>query len=131
MVGPDDAYKKDNHVNHEGFRHEGEEFFAWLAENNITPEDFFIVCGDRHWQYHSVHPSGYHEYSTGALVDTNSRLGRKPGDPNSTDPGAEIRQIYTNAEPSGGFLLIRTTPGQLEFHFYDEQGEHQYQHLRQ
>lgn len=131
MVGPDDAYKRDNHVNHQGFRHEGDEFFAWLAENEITPEQFFIVCGDRHWQYHSVHPAGYHEYSTGALVDANSRLGRKPGDPNSTDPDAEIQQIYTNTEPSGGFLLVRTKPGEIEFVFYDEKGTLQYEHRRE
>ena len=27
MVGPDDAYKIDNHTNHQGFRHEGRAFF--------------------------------------------------------------------------------------------------------
>src|SRR5690606_2923006 len=33
MIGPDDAYKRDNHVNTEGFRHEGEGFFSWLKQN--------------------------------------------------------------------------------------------------
>jgi alkaline phosphatase/alkaline phosphatase D len=32
-VGPDDAHKKDNQVNANGFRQEGEAFFSWLKEN--------------------------------------------------------------------------------------------------
>jgi len=81
LVGPDDAYKIDNHVNHKGFRHEGDGFFRWLKDNDFLDKNFYIVCGDRHWQYHSIHPSGFEEFSCGALVDANSRLGRNPGDP--------------------------------------------------
>jgi S-DNA-T family DNA segregation ATPase FtsK/SpoIIIE len=32
MVGPDDAYKIDNHTNHKGFRHEGRAFFDWVKK---------------------------------------------------------------------------------------------------
>ncbi len=32
MVGPDDAYKSDNHVNQKGFRYEGDAFFNWLKK---------------------------------------------------------------------------------------------------
>jgi len=132
MVGPDDAYKSDNHVNQKGFRHEADEFFGWLTTHGFLNNNFYLVCGDRHWQYHSVHPSGFEEFSCGALVDANSRLGRKPGDPESTDPEALIRQIYTQEEASGGFLKITITPGSdstsansapsAEFSFYDENG---------
>lgn len=127
MVGPDDAYKKDNHTNPDGFRQEGDAFFAWLAENGFLDKGFYIVCGDRHWQYHSVHPSGFEEFSTGALVDANARMGRLPGDPESTDPDARIRQPYTYKEPTGGFLLVTVTPAgeagaTAEFALYDEHG---------
>ena len=61
MVGPDDASKKDNHVNPRGFRHEGEAFFDWLIENDFLSKNFYIVCGDRHWQYHATHPKGIEE----------------------------------------------------------------------
>ncbi len=131
MVGPDDAYKTDNHVNHNGFRHEGDEFFAWLKKNGFLGKNFYIICGDRHWQYHSVHPSGFEEFSCGALVDANSRLGRKPGDPESTDPDALIKQPYMQKESSGGFLRVSLAPGEakdpsLEFAFYDEKGNQLY-----
>ena len=136
MVGPDDAYKIDNHTNLKGFRYEGDEFFSWLGRNGFDKKNFYIVCGDRHWQYHSVHPSGFEEFSCGALVDANARLGRKPGDPNSTDPQAVVRQLYTQKEPSGGFLAVSVEPVQekqkpnIRFAFYDENGTLLYQHKK-
>ncbi|MHC4394098.1 MAG: alkaline phosphatase D family protein [Planctomycetota bacterium] len=136
MVGPDDAYKIDNHTNHKGFRYEGEEFFSWLGQNGFLKKDFYIVCGDRHWQYHSVHPSGFEEFSCGALVDANARLGREPGDPNSTDPLAVVNQVYTQKEASGGFLAVTVEPGSerqkpgIRFAFYDENGKLLYEYKK-
>lgn len=136
MVGPDDGYKSDNHVNQKGFRHEGRAFFRWVTENNLHNSGFYVVCGDRHWQYHSLDPSGVEEFSTGALVDANSRLGRSPGDPKSTDPDAEINQLYTQDKPSGGFLQITITPdpdskkGKAEFTFFDERGRKLYETVK-
>ena len=136
MVGPDDARKKDNHTNIGGFQHERDEFFAWLKETGLNRQGFAIVCGDRHWQYHAVHPSGIDEFSCGALVDANSRLGRKPGDPESTDPKAMIRQPYSQDPRSGGFLLISVAPGSdgdpstLTFTWHDELGEVLHRHVQ-
>ncbi len=129
MVGPDDAYKRDNHVNPEGFKDEGDVFFAWLIEHDFLDKNFYIVCGDRHWQYHARHPSGIEEYSCGALVDNNSRAGRLAGDPGSTDPDGLIKQFYIQGSPeeaTGGFLYIRNEIGEhpsLHFEFYDDLGE--------
>ena len=129
LVGPDDAYKIDNHTNHKGFCHEGRQFFKWVVEQNLHEEGFFTLCGDRHWQYHSKDPMGIEEFSCGALVDENSRLGRKPGDPKSTDPDAKVEQIYTQKEKSGGFLRVTVGPGQkpatgsARFTFTDEFGK--------
>lgn len=128
MIGPDDVRKTDNHTNHGGFRHERDEFFSWLKDTKIAEQHFYIICGDRHWQYHSVHPSGIEEFSCGALIDENSRLGRKPGDPASTDPQGLIKQPYVQNPKSGGFLLVQTTPGkgneqsELIFSWRDEHG---------
>ena len=110
MVGPDDAYKRDNHVNHRGFRQEGDQFFEWLIENDFLDKHFYIVCGDRHWKYHARHPSGFEEFSCGALVDNTSRAGRLAGDPRSTDPDSLIEQYFIEGSPedaSGGFLLVK------------------------
>ncbi len=132
MVGPDDLRKTDNHTNFGGFRHERDEFFAWLNETGLAKNNFYIVCGDRHWQYHALHPAGIEEFSCGALVDANSRLGRKPGDPKSTDPQGLIKQIYTQKKRSGGFLEIhitrstKQTPAKIAFVFFDEQGKELY-----
>ena len=63
-----------------------------------------------------------HQYS---LVDGNSRIGRSPGDPESTDPDALIVQPYTSTEASGGFLHVTVSPGvrpTATFRFYDERG---------
>jgi alkaline phosphatase/alkaline phosphatase D len=148
MVGPDDQElpdvtgrkgektKRDNHVNPPGFRYEGEAFFAWLKDNGFLEKNFYIVCGDRHWQYHSIHPSGFEEFSTGAIVDANSRLGRAPGDPDSTDPDAKVRQPYTQDKPSAGFLMITLEPEGVggrpstQFSFYDDTGAQLYDHVK-
>ncbi len=135
MIGPDDKRKTDNHTNIGGFQHERDEFFAWLNETG-TAKNFWMVCGDRHWQYHSRHPSGMEEFSCGALVDENSRLGRQPGDPKSTDPQGLIRQPYSQKEPSGGFLEVdcqpaaSDQPATLTFRFRDEHGSVLYEHTK-
>ncbi len=126
MIGPDDRYKRDNHTNPHGFRHEGERFFEWARQEGFLEKGLVIICGDRHWQYHSIHPSGFQEFSCGALVDANSRIGIKPGDPQGTDPRGRIRQPYTSEEPSGGFLLVKVEPkadrALISFNFHDERG---------
>jgi arylsulfatase A-like enzyme len=137
MVGPDDKRKFDNHTNVNGFRHERDEFFAWLNKSGVAKKHFYLVCGDRHWQYHALHPSGIEEFSCGALVDPNSRLGRKPGDPASTDPEGLIKQLYSQKERSGGFLMIESTPAaksdpaRLSFVFHDENGAVLHKHSKQ
>ena len=129
MVGPDDATKRDNHTNPDGFRKEGDNFFAWLKERGM--KNVFILCGDRHWQYHSVHPSGYEEFCCGALNDENSRLGLKPGDPKSTDPKGLVKQLYSQTEKSGGFLQVTVSPDKTaEFSFFDDRGALLYKTVR-
>ena len=135
MVGPDDIRKTDNHTNHGGFRHEGDEFFAFVRDEKIS--NLYLVCGDRHWQYHSLHPSGIEEFSTGALVDANSRPGRKAGDPLSTDPQGLIKQLYLQDPPSGGFLHVISNPAtlaqpaSLTFEHRDENGVVLNRHTKQ
>jgi alkaline phosphatase D len=135
LIGPDDGSKKDNQVNPRGFRYEGETFLAWLKDNGIAPGQFYIVCGDRHWKYHSKHATGFEELSCGALNRENSRLGRAPGDPKSTDPKSEVQQLYTDPTPSGGYLRIAVQPGsareaaRIEFTHHDDQGATLYQHV--
>ncbi|MAT14128.1 MAG: alkaline phosphatase [Planctomyces sp.] len=128
MIGPDDAYKTDNHANTDGFQHERDEFFQWIKEHQLDEQGFYIMCGDRHWQYHSVFPNGIEEISCGALVDANARIGRSPGDPKSTDPEAKIKQPYNQTEESGGYVLVTVEPAtgehgpKLTFQWKDEHG---------
>jgi len=95
LVGPDRATgKNDNHSN-AGFSHEGDELRAWLQAN--VPDNFFVICGDRHWQYHSVHPkTGLHEFSVGAASDEHA--GGTPG------YKPEYHQFHRVA---GGFLSVQ------------------------
>ncbi|MEX0610777.1 MAG: alkaline phosphatase D family protein [Pirellulales bacterium] len=63
-VGPDrGGNKADNHAD-PSFHHESAEMLGWFRDT--LGENFAIICGDRHWQYHSVHPQfGVHEFSIG------------------------------------------------------------------
>jgi alkaline phosphatase D len=136
LVGPDDVNKSDNHTNPKGFRYEGDAFFSWLKDNGFLKKNFYLICGDRHWQYHATHPSGFEEFSCGAIMDENARLGRKPGDPISTDPEANVKQHFLQKEASGGFLTVTVEPGEenlrpdIIFNFYDENGILLYKHQK-
>ena len=125
MVGPDSASKRDNHADFNGYRHEGDAFFEW-AKENLDTKELFIACGDRHWKYHAIHPLGFEEFSSGALVDANSIPGSFPGDEGTTDPDGEIQQPFHPQEPSGGFLLATVEPegdsAVMRFEFFDESG---------
>jgi alkaline phosphatase D len=98
LVGPDRGGKNDNHAN-KSFQHEGDDLRAWFKEH--VPDNFFVICGDRHWQYHSVHPeTGLHEFSVGAASDEHA--GGSPGN----DP-----KYHRFHRVKGGFLSIKVTPG--------------------
>lgn len=136
MIGPDDAYKMDNHTNPGGFRYERDAFFAWLDSTGLMKDNFYIICGDRHWQYHSIHPSGLEEFSCGAIIDQNSRPGRLPGDPASTDPEGSLSVPFIQGDEhwGGGFLLVDMSAAggipTLDFRFYDKNGDLRYSTLR-
>jgi len=111
LVGPDSGRKRDNHVNIVGFQHEANDFFVWLTQHGFQAvKNFYLVCGDRHWQYHAVHPSGIEEFSCGAICDANAFGAVAPGQPGSTDPDGKIKHKYTQRGQSGGFLKIGITP---------------------
>lgn len=137
MVGPDSNDKRDNHINPQGFRQEGDEFFRWLQLEGFLRKNFFIACSDRHWKYHSIHPSGFEEFSAGALIAQNAAKGVFPGDPQSSDTEGKIQQPYHDQEPKGGFLFLTVGPeqehgkAQAEFAFYDEDGILLYKHTKQ
>ncbi|MCF7973632.1 MAG: alkaline phosphatase D family protein [Phycisphaerae bacterium] len=135
MVGPDGKGKRDNHTNLDGFRTEADEFFQWLKANNFDKKNFYMCCGDRHWQYHAIHPSGFEEFSCGSIVQENSRLGIKAGAANSTDPEGLIKQPYCvlrPMKPYPGFLMVSVIPADSKtgtharFDFYDENGNLRY-----
>jgi alkaline phosphatase D len=97
LVGPDRKNKNDNHSN-DGFKHEGDEIRGWLKDT--VPDNFFVVCGDRHWQYHSVHPkTGLNEFSVGAASDEHA--GGTPG---------EDKAIHKFHRVKGGFLSVTLRP---------------------
>jgi alkaline phosphatase D len=101
LVGPDRGNKNDNHSN-AGFTHEGDEIREWLKAN--VPDNFFVVCGDRHWQYHSVHPTaGVQEFSVGPA--SNSHASGSPG---------EDKTYHKFHRVKGGFLSVELRPNGAE-----------------
>ena len=93
IVGPDRANKADNHAN-AAFSHEGDEIREWFRAN--LDDRFLVIVGDRHWQYHSVHPeTGLDEFSVGPASDAHA--GGTPGE----DP--EYHRFH---RVGGGFLSV-------------------------
>jgi alkaline phosphatase D len=69
-------------------------------------KNVLTFCGDRHWQYHSIHPLGVEEFSVGALNDENAIRGEKPGGPKTTDPEGKIKQPYIyDKNPPAAFCV--------------------------
>lgn len=114
LVGPDRGKKNDNHAN-TGFTHEGDEIRNWLKAN--VPDNFFVICGDRHWQYHSVHPkTGLHEFSIGPASDEHA----------SGSPG-EDKAYHHFHLVKGGFMSVDVKrlggKSQITFHHHDVMGK--------
>jgi len=124
MVGPDTDRKRDNHANPDGFRHESESFFAWAVAHGI--DNLLVFCGDRHWQYHSIHPSGVEEFGCGAINDENAVAGVRPGTKGSTDPEGLIKQPFLADRRTGGFLHVtvdeEAESPRLRIEFVDDEG---------
>jgi alkaline phosphatase D len=121
IVGPDRGNKADNHAN-TAFATEGNAFRKWTQENKLTGK-FFVCCGDRHWQYHSVDPAtGLHEFSCGPASDKHA--GGSPG------LDAEYHKFH---RVRGGFLTVSVARPAGEptaaFRFHDVQGQVVHEHL--
>jgi len=115
IVGPDRTGKGDNHAN-KTFQTEGDEVRAWLKAN--VPTNGFTICGDRHWQYHSVHPeSGLNEFSVGAASDEHA--GGSPG---------ENRNYHKFHRVKGGFLTVTARAQSILFRHHDVRGKVVYQY---
>ncbi len=121
IVGPDRPNKRDNHSN-AAFAHEGNEFRAWVQKN--VPDNFFVACGDRHWQYHSVHPgTGVNEFSSGPASDEHA----------SGTPG-EDPKYHRFHKVQGGFLSVSVLPSgkgsRIAFRLHDVRGDVSYEFTR-
>ena len=119
IVGPDRATKHDN-LSNDVFTHEGNEVRDWIRDH--FPKNLFLICGDRHWQFHSVDPeTGVQEFSVGPASDQHAG-GAPPED-------QKIHRFY---RVKGGFLSVEVKPiGQastITFRLHDVMGNVVYQH---
>lgn len=120
IIGPDRLMKGDNHANLNGFWHEGQAFLDWLKEQNL--HNVVLMCGDRHWQYHSLdrrNGRSTHEFSCGPTSDEHTQ---------AVPPLYEgVDRPY--AASRGGFLSVRYRPDDrsLTMQFHSMQGEPLYE----
>jgi alkaline phosphatase D len=110
-VGPDRSKKNDNYSN-SGFATEGNEMRAWAA----SQKNVYIVCGDRHWQYHSVDATtGLNEFSVGPASDEHAG--------GSPDVDKAVQRFH---RIKGGYASVEVAPAgntsKLTFRLHDVQG---------
>lgn len=115
IVGPDRAKgKNDNHSNR-AFQTAGDHFRNWVKDSGI--DNFYVCCGDRHWQYTSVDlKTKLREFSCGPASDKHA--GGSPG------PDPKIQPFH---RVKGGFLSVSVfkngeTPT-VAFRHHDVHGE--------
>jgi phosphodiesterase/alkaline phosphatase D-like protein len=120
IIGPDHRSKRDNQANLEGFHHEGQEFLDWIQGHGLR--NVVLMCGDRHWQYHSIDRQqgrGIHEFGCGPTCDEHIQV------PPPADAG--IDRTYVAAR--GGFLAVDYRPDRtLTCQFFSMKGEPLYRH---
>lgn len=96
------------------FGHEGRAFRQWVKDNNLT--NFFVINGDRHWQYASVDPvTGIREFCCGAATDAHSQ-----------NPAPDPR-YHKFCRGKGGFLSLTLSGSEsrpeLTVRFHDVKGK--------
>lgn len=122
IVGPDRSGKKDNHAN-KVFQYEGDLFRNWTAENQL--DNFFVCCGDRHWQYYSIDPkTKLREFSCGPASDQHA--GGTPGQDFEIQPFHRVQ---------GGFLTVTVFQDNavptIAFRHHDVHGEVVHEYVQQ
>jgi alkaline phosphatase D len=115
IIGPDRLMKGDNHANLNGFWHEAQWFLDWVKDNKLS--NVIIMCGDRHWQYHSVDKRNGRtipEFSCGPTCDEHTQ--------EVPPPYEGVERPYSARR--GGFLTINYQPDRtLTVQFYSMAGE--------
>jgi alkaline phosphatase D len=121
IMGPDRLMKGDNHANLNGFWYEGQAFLDWLKDQKLS--NVILMCGDRHWQYHSIdHRNGrsIHEFSSGPTFDEHVQ---------------QVPPIYEGIErpysaSRGGFLAMNYQPDRtLSCQFFSQDGQPLYERV--
>jgi alkaline phosphatase D len=75
-----------------GYGHEGRAFRAWVRDSRLR--NLVVLCGDRHWQYHSVDPeTSLHEFCSGPVCDLHA-----------AKDAVEDRRYHRFFRAQGGFL---------------------------
>ena len=93
IVGPDRKTKADNHAN-QAFETAGNHFRNWTQQQEL--KNFFVCCGDRHWQYMSIDTkTKLHEFSCGPASDQHA----------AGTPGHDMK-IQPFHRVKGGFLSV-------------------------
>lgn len=103
IIGPDRArFKRDNLAN-SAWEHESEELRSFFSAE--LGDNFFIIAGDRHWQYCSTDPrSGVDEFGCGPATDAHA--GGSPG---------RDRRYHRFHRVAGGFLSVSIGRDEADF----------------
>ena len=112
IVGPDRGKKNDNHAN-VGFKHEGDLVRAWGG----ALKNFYVCCGDRHWQYMSIDPkTKLREFSCGPA--SNEHAGGSPGHDPKIQPFHRVKGGYLSVS-----VLQEKEQPTIAFRFHNVQGK--------
>ncbi len=115
IIGPDRIMKGDNQANLNGFWYEGQAFLDWIKDKRLN--NVILMCGDRHWQYHSIDKRNgrtVNEFSCGPTHDDHVQV--------VPPPYEGVERPYSASR--GGFLAISYQPDRsLAVQFFSQNGE--------
>jgi alkaline phosphatase D len=126
FISPFDIADTQSNQEYSGFMIVRDSLINWLKNNGFRNNGLFFICCKTPWQYHSIDPTGFEEFSCGAIVNGNSFMGSIPNDSLSANNVDQIIKPFTQTDSSGGFLLINSDRDEfnspvLLFRFFDEQ----------
>lgn len=104
LIGAGESFPQNSAGNGGGFQCESREFFEWLQASKINPDELFILCGGQPFPYRAQLPSGYEEFSGGALNTQNATQGPELEGTPGARPGTRL--LYASPKPLGGFIFV-------------------------
>lgn len=107
------------------FDRQRDSLFIWLKNNGYKNNGLYFLACNAYYQYHSIDPSGFEEFSSGSLSSKNLKPEIPISDSLQAFSDAELHKPYVQKDTNGGFMIVTSNRDEYDspvllFRFFDE-----------